>query len=335
MPVKARRLVKVEEIRSHSQAGRCLPQWSPSTCGRGQQCERFGFGIISGPLCIAPSCVSSSFQLFAQKCGHLSPLPLTHTFLKRPFLTDFKKYTHPPPPPKGSDILVHQTKSSKTPGKCQNPPSWRTMNVPERYFAFGAGPPHPLPSGLDTVKSLKPEIWSGWVVGGFQDPPPPGLDQSARWICIVYLSVGRSGSVVCLCICLSVCLSASEQAFLLPQYSRPLILPLSSRSFYCTGQQVFLSFFLPTEQSPLLQLQSTAPFCCHSASALFAATMQQAFCPTQVQEGFVTVVESSFSAATVQQPFAAAAGGISLLFFRPPHCSRFFQWPHSSRPFCS
>ena len=25
--------------------------------------------------------------------------PPTHTFLKRPFLTDFKKHTHTPPPP--------------------------------------------------------------------------------------------------------------------------------------------------------------------------------------------------------------------------------------------
>ena len=68
-------LGKVEEICSHSQAGRCMPQWSPSPCGEGQQWRRFGFGTISRPLCIAPSCVSSNFQPCAQKCGHLPPPP--------------------------------------------------------------------------------------------------------------------------------------------------------------------------------------------------------------------------------------------------------------------
>ena len=42
-----------------------------------------------------------------------SPIPpFTHTFLKQPFLTDFKKYTHyPPPPPLRNEILVHWTKN--------------------------------------------------------------------------------------------------------------------------------------------------------------------------------------------------------------------------------
>ena len=47
---------------------------------------------------------------FTQKCDHLPPPP-THTFLKRPFLTDFKKYTHTPPPQR-DEILAHWTKSS-------------------------------------------------------------------------------------------------------------------------------------------------------------------------------------------------------------------------------
>ena len=34
----------------------------------------------------------------AQKCDRLTP-PQTYTFLKWPFLTDFKKYAHTPPPP--------------------------------------------------------------------------------------------------------------------------------------------------------------------------------------------------------------------------------------------
>ena len=33
------------------------------------------------------------------------PPPPTHTFLKRPFRTDFKKHAHTPP--RGNDILVH------------------------------------------------------------------------------------------------------------------------------------------------------------------------------------------------------------------------------------
>ena len=37
--------------------------------------------------------------------------PPTHTFLKWPFLTDFNKHTHTPPPPRDDDILVHWTKS--------------------------------------------------------------------------------------------------------------------------------------------------------------------------------------------------------------------------------
>ena len=41
-------------------------------------------------------CINFRLQLFVQNCDHLPPPP-THTFLKRPFLTDFKKHTHTPP----------------------------------------------------------------------------------------------------------------------------------------------------------------------------------------------------------------------------------------------
>ena len=60
--------------------------------------HQFRFGISGGSLCSAPSHASSKFQLCAQKCDHLNPPP-NNTFLKRHFLTDFKKYTHTPPPP--------------------------------------------------------------------------------------------------------------------------------------------------------------------------------------------------------------------------------------------
>ena len=39
------------------------------------------------------------------------PPPPTRTFLKRPFLTDFKKHISKSIPPPGNDILVHWTKS--------------------------------------------------------------------------------------------------------------------------------------------------------------------------------------------------------------------------------
>ena len=51
-------------------------------------------------LCSACLCAPSNVQLCIEKCEHLPPPPpKTHTFLKRPFLIDFKKYTHTPPPP--------------------------------------------------------------------------------------------------------------------------------------------------------------------------------------------------------------------------------------------
>ena len=129
---QAARLAKSEEIRSHSQAGRCLPRWSPSTCGREQQCRPLGFGIISGPLCIAPSRVSSSFQPFAQKYGHLPPPPPS-PYMSETALSHIiqKVYTYSP---KGTIFWHIGRKVQKLREKCQNPPSWRTMNVPERYI---------------------------------------------------------------------------------------------------------------------------------------------------------------------------------------------------------
>ena len=67
---------------------------------------------------------STTSKFPAQLCN-LRP---THTFLKRHFLTDFKNTHIPPPPPKGNGILSHRTKSSKTPGKMQNPPCWHKRN---------------------------------------------------------------------------------------------------------------------------------------------------------------------------------------------------------------
>ena len=77
-------------------------------------------------------CIVQFEALFAEKCDHLPPPPPNPTFLKRPFLTDFKKYTHTPP--KVTKFWRIGRKVHKTEEKCQNPPCWRTTNEAERYL---------------------------------------------------------------------------------------------------------------------------------------------------------------------------------------------------------
>ena len=69
---------------------------------------------------------------FAQECDHLPPQ--THTFLKRPFLTDLKKYTHTPPPPPRDEILAHWTKSSQNPGKVPKPTALAHTKCPRQIY---------------------------------------------------------------------------------------------------------------------------------------------------------------------------------------------------------
>ena len=57
--------------------------------------------------------------------------PLTHTFLKRPFLTDFKKYTHTPP--LRMKFWCFGQKIEKTLKKHEFAPRWHVMNVPKRH----------------------------------------------------------------------------------------------------------------------------------------------------------------------------------------------------------
>ena len=57
--------------------------------------------------------------------------PLTHAFLKWPFLTDFKKYTHTPP--YGMKFWCSGRKTEKTLKIHEFAPRWHVMNVPERY----------------------------------------------------------------------------------------------------------------------------------------------------------------------------------------------------------
>ena len=57
------------EVPIHKQGDVC-------PCGKGQQSRQLGFGIIGGPLSIAPSRALSNFQLCAEKYDHLLPPPL-------------------------------------------------------------------------------------------------------------------------------------------------------------------------------------------------------------------------------------------------------------------
>ena len=59
--------------------------------------------------------------------------PPTHTFLKRPFLTDFGKHTHTPP--KVTTFWCIRPKVEKSLKKCENAPCWHELNVPERYVS--------------------------------------------------------------------------------------------------------------------------------------------------------------------------------------------------------
>ena len=71
-------------------------------------------------------CIVQFAALFAQKCDLLPP-----PFSEMAFSHRFQKlYTYPPP--KGTKFWRIGPKVYKTQEKCQNPPCWRTMNVPER-----------------------------------------------------------------------------------------------------------------------------------------------------------------------------------------------------------
>ena len=72
--------------------------------------------------------------------------PLTHAFLKWPFLTDFKKYTYTPPP-YGTKFWCSGRKMEKTLKIHEFAPRWHVMNVPERYGT----PPKPGCAGDDNV----------------------------------------------------------------------------------------------------------------------------------------------------------------------------------------
>ena len=100
---------------------------------------------------------------------HPPPPPALATFLKRPFPTDFKKYTHAPP--KGTKLLRIGTKVHKTQENCQNPPCWRVPNVPERYDEQGTtGLGLGLGLGLDQKKIVLLALKYGSLGPFWSDP---------------------------------------------------------------------------------------------------------------------------------------------------------------------
>ena len=79
--------------------------------------------------------------------------PLTHAFLKWPFLTDFKKYTHTPP--YGMKFWCSGRKMEKTLKIHEFAPRWHILNVPERYSCTAISPGinhiHVKPLGLSEL----------------------------------------------------------------------------------------------------------------------------------------------------------------------------------------
>ena len=71
------------------------------------------------------------------------PPPQTHTFLKRPFLTDFKKHTHTPR--YGTKFGALDQNLKKPPKNCEFAPSW--LDVPERYTLISHNRTTPPPLG--------------------------------------------------------------------------------------------------------------------------------------------------------------------------------------------
>ena len=60
--------------------------------------------------------------------------PPTHIFLKRPFLTDFKKHMHThPPPPYRTNFWCIGPKHEKTLKNCKFALCWHILDVPKRY----------------------------------------------------------------------------------------------------------------------------------------------------------------------------------------------------------
>ena len=123
VPVKAHRLQDWEKLKNMfqftsremcAQMG-SLPLWKGATM-RTIQVPNNQWSLEHCPVL----CIVQFAAMFAQKCDLLPAPSPTHTFLKRPFLTYFKKNTHTPPPQR-DEIWAHWTNSLQNPAKVPKP----------------------------------------------------------------------------------------------------------------------------------------------------------------------------------------------------------------------
>ena len=87
------------------------------------------------------------------------PPPPTHTFLKRPFRTDFKKHT--PPPSEVTTFWCIRPKVEKTLPKCEFAPCWHLLHVPGRYVTDSNRPQplwQPPPTACPTASGAASEV---------------------------------------------------------------------------------------------------------------------------------------------------------------------------------
>ena len=103
----------------HKGGGGC---WTPPTHPLTEKQKRAQFCFPTHPPEFRkyPSHARRSFSGSVLKNVNTYP-PVTHIFLKRPFHTAFKKYTHTPPPPQRNNILAHWANSAEKPVKMPKP----------------------------------------------------------------------------------------------------------------------------------------------------------------------------------------------------------------------
>ena len=98
-------------------------------------------------------CIVHFAAPFPQKCDHLPPPPPDPYISETAFSHRFQKvYTYPA---NGTKFWHIGPKVHKTQEKCQNPPRWRTTNVPERYLVLAK---LGLPSWVYPVEVLHPSL---------------------------------------------------------------------------------------------------------------------------------------------------------------------------------
>ena len=108
-------------------------------------------------------------QIHATYCCRPRCTTETHAFLKWPFLTDFKSFTHTPP--YGTNFWCIRQKIEKTLKQCEFAPRWHITSVPERYiYNNNKSTSHELSS--PSSPSSPSTQWAG------TQPPYPRLEDS-------------------------------------------------------------------------------------------------------------------------------------------------------------